>query len=171
MADFPKWLEENKLQDYLAALKEDGCDDLEVLTLLGDGQLDELGSRLNMKMGHQLKLKAAVKRARAEMQEQQEQKELARKLTKLKTEKKLNQAKASVKSSLIETNRKLKQAQILAETEPSFEAKEDVKVDDTDDTNLKNDGDLPLPDNKKHHYFASHKVSVLTPVVLSFTHA
>ena len=66
MADFPKWLEENKLQDYLAALKHEGCD-LEVLTMLNEDQLDQLGSRLDMKMGHQLRLKAAVKRAKLEI--------------------------------------------------------------------------------------------------------
>ena len=135
--DFGRWLEDNKLQGYLVGLEDEGYDDLEVLTLLSNQELNKLAKRLDMKPGHQIKLTAAVQRARKQAEDAEEE---TAELAKIEKQKRLAKARGEAEPVLTKAP--------LASANHSEQPR---SVADS----------VVLPAGKQWHCFLSHKVLTL----------
>ena len=94
-------MNKNKLMAYQQALEEEGFEDVESLTLLTSGEIEELSTAIKMKFGHKKKFPVAIQKAREELKEQderskrqKEEEQLTHALAKIEREQKLFEAKA-----------------------------------------------------------------------------
>jgi hypothetical protein len=178
--EFEKWLKANNLHSYQAALEEQGYEDLISIVLLSEEEIEELATAISMRPGHRKKLPIVIKeqeekhkrekeqeRAKREREEEEQQEKYKREKEQHRREKDLEEELAN-----IEREEKLLKAKAHSTRDAEGlqhesakgsrgkgkqrkEEKEEEMKQPEKESNLE---DLPLPPNRKHHFFASHKV-------------
>ena len=170
--DFQLWLEKYKMGSYYAALEEEGLDTVESLILLSEQEIDELCTRIKMKLGHKKRFPVVIaeareaeekkkkvekereedaaeeKRKKKQRQEQKEQR--VEQKAKQDEEDELEERKIAKELADIETERKLAKARSARVVESEVEEKESF-------TKNAKGFSFTMPPGKNHFAFLSHK--------------
>ena len=151
-SEFVAWLTKINLLTYRPALEDQGFDAVESLVLLTDDEINELSSAVAMKFGHKKRFPVEIRKAREEIQLEED-------LAKLQRDQVLRKARSQDdqedegKADTKPTAPKLIAAQ-LHETQKEIMHQQDSTT--AGGKGAQNQQLHTLPPGKRFHFFASH---------------